>query len=330
MAVLVTGGAGYIGSHMVLSLLEQGEDVTILDNLSTGLWWLVPPRALLVKGDIGDQAVLDDILGAKSYDAIIHFAGSIVVPESVADPLSYYLNNTVKSREVLAAAVRHRVPRFIFSSTAAVYGMPETGMVDEKAPLQPISPYGASKLMSEQMLADVGRAHGLSYAILRYFNVAGADDEGRSGQSNPQATHLIKIASQTALGQRPFMEIFGRDYDTPDGTCVRDYIHVSDLIDAHSAALSYLREGGASDIFNCGYGQGYSVAQVIHAVEAVSGKKITCREGERRAGDPAQLIAKADKARQILSWQPKRDDLQKIVKSALDWEAQLMRRTNGA
>ena len=330
MAVLVTGGAGYIGSHMVLSLLEQGEDVTILDNLSTGLWWLVPPRALLVKGDIGDQAVLDDILGAKSYDAIIHFAGSIVVPESVADPLSYYLNNTVKSREVLAAAVRHRVPRFIFSSTAAVYGMPETGMVDEKAPLQPISPYGASKLMSEQMLADVGRAHGLSYAILRYFNVAGADDEGRSGQSNPQATHLIKIASQTVLGQRPFMEIFGRDYDTPDGTCVRDYIHVSDLIDAHSAALSYLREGGASDIFNCGYGQGYSVAQVIHAVEAVSGKKITCREGVRRAGDPAQLIAKADKARQILSWQPKRDDLQKIVKSALDWEAQLMRRTNGA
>ena len=330
MAVLVTGGAGYIGSHMVLSLLEQGEDVTILDNLSTGLWWLVPPRALLVKGDIGDQAVLDDILGTKSYDAIIHFAGSIVVPESVADPLSYYLNNTVKSREVLAAAVRHRVPRFIFSSTAAVYGMPETGMVDEKAPLQPISPYGASKLMSEQMLADVGRAHGLSYAILRYFNVAGADDEGRSGQSNPQATHLIKVASQTVLGQRPFMEIFGRDYDTPDGTCVRDYIHVSDLIDAHSAALSYLREGGASDIFNCGYGQGYSVAQVISAVEAVSGKKITCREGERRAGDPAQLIAKADKARQILSWQPKRDDLQKIVKSALDWEAQLMRRTNGA
>lgn len=326
MAVLVTGGAGYIGSHMVLALLEQGEEVTIIDNLSTGVWWVVPPAVRLVRGDVGDAALLDEVLGDGRHDAIVHFAGSIVVPDSVADPLAYYLNNTVKSRELIAAAVRHKVANFIFSSTAAVYGMPEHAAVAEDAPLNPISPYGASKLMSERMLADCAAAHGLHYAVLRYFNVAGADAKGRSGQSSPQARHLIKVACEAALGERTFMEVYGQDYPTPDGTCIRDYIHVSDLIDAHAAALAHLRKGGASGIFNCGYGKGHSVAEVIAAVERVSGARISVKPAPRRAGDPAVIVASAEKAKAVLGWKPARDDLDMIVASALAWEEKLRQR----
>ncbi|MDP4823113.1 MAG: UDP-glucose 4-epimerase GalE [Aestuariivirgaceae bacterium] len=328
MAVLVTGGAGYIGSHMVLALRDRGEDVTVLDNLSTGMWWVLPPEVRLVKGDIGDEALLDEVLGAGGFDAIIHFAGSIVVPESVADPLGYYLNNTVKSRSLMAATVRHKVPRFIFSSTAAVYGNPEAVPVTEDATPNPLSPYGASKLMTEWMLRDSAAAYGLNYAVLRYFNVAGADPQGRSGQSTPRATHLIKAACQTALGQREFMEVFGRDYPTPDGTCLRDYIHVSDLIDAHAAALDYLRGGGESGIFNCGYGRGFSVLEVIAAVERASSRKITVKDAPRRAGDPVAIVAGAQRAREVLGWRPARDDLDAIVASALAWEAKLAQRNS--
>ena len=328
MAVLVTGGAGYIGSHMVLALLDRGEDVTVLDNLSTGVWWVLPGAVNFVKGDIGDEALLDEILGAGGFDAIIHFAGSIVVPDSVADPLGYYLNNTVKSRSLMAAAVRHKVPRFIFSSTAAVYGNPEIVPVGENATPNPMSPYGTSKLMTEWMLRDSAAAYGLNYAVLRYFNVAGADPQGRSGQSTPRATHLIKAASQTVLGQREFMEIFGRDYPTPDGTCVRDYIHVTDLVDAHAAALDYLRASGESGIFNCGYGRGFSVLEVIAAVERASGKKVNVKDAPRRAGDPASIVAVGERARQVLGWKPTRDDLDGIVASALAWEAKLSARNS--
>lgn len=328
MAVLVTGGAGYIGSHMVLALLDRGEAVTVLDDLSTGIWWVLPPEVHFVKGDIGDEALLDEILGAGGFDAIIHFAGSAIVPDSVGDPLGYYLNNTVKSRSLMAAAVRHKVPRFIFSSTSAVYGNPAVVPVTEAAAPSPMSPYGASKLMTEWMLRDAAVAHGLKYAVLRYFNVAGADPKGRSGQSTPRATHLIKVASQTALGQREFMEVFGRDYPTPDGTCIRDYIHVSDLVDAHAAALDYLRAGGESDIFNCGYGRGFSVLEVIAAVERASAKKVNVKDAPRRAGDPASVVAVADRARHMLGWKPTRDDLDGIVASALAWEAKLAERNS--
>lgn len=328
MAVLVTGGAGYIGSHMVLALLDRGEAVTVLDDLSTGIWWVLPPEVHFVKGDIGDEALLDEILGAGGFDSIIHFAGSAIVPDSVGDPLGYYLNNTVKSRSLMAAAVRHKVPRFIFSSTSAVYGNPAVVPVTEAAAPSPMSPYGASKLMTEWMLRDAAVAHGLKYAALRYFNVAGADPKGRSGQSTPRATHLIKVASQTALGQREFMEVFGRDYPTPDGTCIRDYIHVSDLVDAHAAALDYLRAGGESDIFNCGYGRGFSVLEVIAAVERASAKKVNVKDAPRRAGDPASVVAVADRARHRLGWKPTRDDLDGIVASALAWEAKLAERNS--
>jgi UDP-glucose 4-epimerase len=328
MAVLVTGGAGYIGSHMVLALLDRGEQVTVLDDLSTGVWWVLPPEVHFVKGDIGDEALLDGILGAGGFDSIIHFAGSAIVPDSVGDPLGYYLNNTVKSRSLMAAAVRHKVPRFIFSSTSAVYGNPAVVPVTEEAPPNPMSPYGASKLMTEWMLRDSAAAYGLKYAVLRYFNVAGADPKGRSGQSTPRATHLIKVASQTALGQREFMEVFGRDYPTPDGTCIRDYIHVSDLVDAHAAALDYLRAGGESGIFNCGYGRGFSVLEVIAAVERACGKKVNVKDAPRRAGDPAAIVAEAERARQVLGWKPTRDDLDGIVASALAWEAKLAERNS--
>ena len=266
MTVLVTGGAGYIGSHMVLALADRGEDAVVLDNLTTGFWWAVSPKATLIEGDIGDEAVLDRLMREHRFDAVVHFAGSIVVPDSVSDPLGYYLNNTVKSRALIAAAVRNEVPRFVFSSTAAVYGNPKTNPVFEDAEPAPMSPYGTSKLMTEWMLRDTRAAHGLQYVALRYFNVAGADPQGRSGQSTPRATHLIKVACQTALGQRGHMDVFGTDYATPDGTCIRDYIHVSDLIAAHVDALAHLRQGGDSGVFNCGYGKGFSVLEVIEAV----------------------------------------------------------------
>ena len=323
MTVLVTGGAGYIGSHMVLELLSAGENVVVLDNLSTGVRANVPNRVQLVVGDVGDQEAVTALLRRHGVEAIIHFAGSIVVPDSVADPLGYYLNNTVKSRALIAAAVVAGVKLFIFSSTAAVYGMGDGLPVPEDAQLKPISPYGTSKLMTELMLADVSRAHDFRYAALRYFNVAGADPEGRTGQSTPRATHLIKVACQTALGQHAELKLYGTDYDTPDGTCVRDYIHVSDLARAHLAALANLRAGGTSDVFNCGYGGGFSVLDVIAAVKKVSGVDFKVSFAPRRPGDPAALVAKADKVRAVLGWEPELADLETIVKHAYAWEQRI-------
>jgi len=326
MAVLVTGGAGYIGSHMVLRLKDAGEDVVVLDNLVTGFDWAIDDRAKFVKGDAGDMALVAEIISKYDIDAIVHFAGSIVVPESVIDPLKYYANNTATSRNLLAAAVAGGVKHFIFSSTAAVYGMLGMEPVAEDTPLKPESPYGRSKLMTELMLADVAAAHPLTYGVLRYFNVAGADPQKRSGQSTPEATHLIKVAAQTALGQRESMNVFGTDYPTPDGTCIRDYIHVTDLVEAHALLLDYLREGGASTTMNCGYGQGYSVRQVVDVVREVSGVNFNAVETGRRAGDPAAIVANADKARALLGWQPKHDDLTEIVTAAYAWEQYLQTR----
>lgn len=329
MAILVTGGAGYIGSHMVLALAELGEEVVVLDNLSTGFWWAVAPEAKLVEGDIGDEALLTRIMAEHRFDAVVHFAGSIVVPDSVTDPLGYYLNNTVKSRMLMACAVKAGIPRFIFSSTAAVYGNPATQPVFEDESPAPISPYGSSKLMTEWMLRDAHAAHGLQYVALRYFNVAGGDPRGRIGQSTPRATHLIKVACQTALGQRSHLEVYGTDYPTPDGTCLRDYIHVSDLIAAHVDALSHLRRGGESGIFNCGYGKGYSVREVIEAVERVNGAKLPVIYGSRRAGDPAGIVAGATRVREVLGWKPQYENLDFIVETALNWERKLAQRNAG-
>jgi len=329
MAVLVTGGAGYIGSHMVLSLVDRGEDVVVLDNLSTGFRWAVAQPAKLVEGDVGDIAMVEKIIAEDNIDAIIHFAGSIVVPDSISDPLGYYLNNTVKSRALIEAAVRGGVKRFIFSSTAAVYGMPETNPVVEDASLQPISPYGSSKMMTEIMLGDTSFAHDFNYVALRYFNVAGADPKGRSGQSTPRATHLIKVASEAALGQRARLDVYGTDYETPDGTCIRDYIHVSDLARAHLLALDHLRREPENLVMNCGYGRGFSVLEVIDAVKRVSGVDFEVRLTDRRPGDPAALVAGADRIRERLAWTPERDDLDDIVADALNWEKKLKdRRAN--
>ncbi len=326
MTVLVTGGAGYIGSHMVLALTDAGIDTVVVDNLSTGFAWAISPAAKLVRGNIGDEGLMMQVMAEHKVDAVVHFAGSIVVPDSMSDPLGYYLNNTVNSRNLMHSAVKSGVKNFIFSSTAAVYGNPKTLPVTEAEAPAPISPYGTSKWMTEQMLQDSHVAYGLNYVALRYFNVAGADPMGRSGQSTPRATHLIKVASQTALGQRAGMEVFGTDYDTPDGTCLRDYIHVSDLIGAHMDALSHLKRGGQSGIFNCGYGTGYSVLDVITSVERVHGTKLNVKYGPRRAGDPAGIVAGADKAREILGWKPQHADLDFIVQSAIRWEQHLMRR----
>ena len=326
MSILVTGGAGYIGSHMVLALTDAAEDVVVLDNLSTGYWWSVAPQAKLVEGDIGDEALLTRLMADHRFDAVVHFAGSIVVPDSMGDPLGYYLNNTVKSRMLMACAVKARIPRFIFSSTAAVYGNPVTQPVFEDAAPAPISPYGSSKLMTEWMLKDAHAAHGLQYIALRYFNVAGADPQGRAGQSTPRATHLIKVACQTALGQRGELEVFGTDYDTPDGTCLRDYIHGSDLIAAHADALAHLRRGGDSGIFNCGYGTGASVLDVIKAVERVNGAALPVKYIGRREGDPVAIVAGADRVRSVLGWKPRHENLDFIVESALSWERKLAQR----
>jgi UDP-glucose 4-epimerase len=328
MSVLVTGGAGYIGSHMVLELLDTSEPVVVVDNLSTGLAWAVPKGVTLVEGDIGDQDLVRKTIADHRVDAIIHFAGSVVVPDSVADPLGYYLNNTVKSRALLETSVKGGVPHFIFSSTAAVYGMTGDAPVAEDAPLAPISPYGSSKRMTEIMLADAARAHDLRYVALRYFNVAGADPKGRSGQSTPRATHLIKVACETALGKRSHMQVFGTDYPTPDGTCLRDYIHVSDLTRAHMAALRHLRAGGSSDIFNCGYGRGFSVLEVIDAVKRAAGHDFDVRMGPQRPGDPARVVAASERIRRDLAWVPAQDNLDTIVAHALGWEKRLARLQN--
>ena len=330
MAVLVSGGAGYIGSHMVLELLDRGEKVVVLDNLSTGFWWAVPPEAAFVQGDIGDQDLVERVIAEHGITALAHFAARIVVPDSVSDPLGYYFNNTVKTRALIESAVRAGVKHVIFSSTAAVYGEPPVSPVPEEIALNPINPYGRSKLMSEWMLQDAAKAHGFNYVALRYFNVAGADPKGRSGQSTPNATHLIKVASQAALGQRESLTVFGTDYATPDGTCVRDYIHVTDLARAHLAALDHLRGGGESLTLNCGYGRGYSVKQVIDVVKKVSGVDFPVALAGRRDGDPASLIARADRIRDTLGWQPQHDDLEQIVGQALAWEKKLRTRNASA
>jgi UDP-glucose 4-epimerase len=330
MSVLVTGGAGYIGSHTALALRDRGEDVVVIDNLSTGHRWAVPDDVPLAVGSVDDAALVAPAIARHGIDAIIHFAGSIVVPESVRDPLGYYLNNTVRSHALIKIAVEAGVPHVIFSSTAAVYGMPDENPVFEDAPLRPISPYGTSKMMTELMLADAAAAHDLTYAALRYFNVAGADPRGRAGQSTANATHLIKTAVQTALGRRPGMTVFGTDYDTEDGTCVRDYIHVSDLAAAHLDALDYLRGGGESRVLNCGYGRGFSVREVIDAVERAAGVRLDVSDGERRAGDAPALVAGASAIREVLGWSPRLDDLDTIVAHALAWERVLARRHSSA
>lgn len=330
MSVLVTGGAGYIGSHMVRELVDRGEQVVVLDDLSTGFEWAVSPEAELVIGDVGDRVLLDRLIKSRAVDTIMHFAGSIVVPDSVADPLGYYLNNTVKSRELIAAAVTGGVERFVFSSTSAVYGSPETIPVTEATPLDPMSPYGASKAMTERMLADAGIAYGLRSVVLRYFNVAGADPRGRTGQSTRGATHILKVAIEVATGQRDHVAVFGTDYDTPDGTGVRDYIHVTDLVRAHAAALDHLRQDGKSLVLNCGYGRGYSVLELLDAVQRVTGRPLDIRARARRPGDVPAMVAAADRIREVLGWTPQYDDLDTIVAHALAWETQLLERRKAA
>jgi UDP-glucose 4-epimerase len=323
MSILVTGGAGYIGSHMVHALVEAGESVVVLDNLSTGFKWAVPGGAALVVGETGDDALVCGLIAEREVSAIIHFAASIVVPDSVSDPLRYYRNNTVNSRALIERAVRGGVRQFIFSSTAAVYGNPAKVPISEDDAVAPVSPYGSSKLMTEIMLRDAGIAHALDYVVLRYFNVAGADPKLRTGQSTRGATHLIKVAVETALGKRARMDVFGTDYPTPDGTCIRDYIHVTDLVRAHSDALTYLRAGGRSATLNCGYGHGFSVLEVIDTVKRVSGVDFRVDRAGRRPGDPASIVAQSDRARKLLGWQPQFDDLATIVTHALAWERKL-------
>ena len=321
MSVLVTGGAGYIGSHMVWELLDHGEQVVVLDRLSSGFDWAVPPEAPLYVWDVGVGELVARIIREHQVDAIIHFAGSLIVPESVSDPLLYYENNTCKTRSLVAAAVREKVPHFIFSSTAAVYGTAGVEPVREDALAKPESPYGTSKLMTEWILRDTAAAHdGFDYTVLRYFNVAGADPNGRTGQSTPGATLLIKVAAETALGKRPFMQIYGDDYPTPDGTCIRDYIHVSDLVAAHRLALGRLRAGGGSLVANCGYGHGYSVLEVMESVKRVYGGEIDVRIAGRRPGDAVAVVANSDLARKEFGWAPQLDDLDRIVSDALSWE----------
>ncbi|QRE74027.1 UDP-glucose 4-epimerase GalE [Methylobacterium aquaticum] len=327
MAVLVTGGAGYIGSHMVLALIDAGhEEVVVLDDLSTGFDWALPPEVTLVRGDVADQTLVAETIRRHNIDALAHFAAKIVVPDSVSDPLGYYLANTVKSRALIEAAIGAGVRHVIFSSTAAVYGEPSVVPVPEDLAPNPINPYGRSKLMTEWMLEDAARAHGITYVVLRYFNVAGADPRGRSGQSTPNATHLIKVATQAALGRRERLEVFGTDYPTPDGSCLRDYIQVSDLAQAHLVALNHLRRGGESLTLNCGYGRGYSVLEVIDVVKSVSGVDFPVKLSPRRPGDPSRIIAGADRIRAELGWVPQHDDLREIVTQALAWEDALGRR----
>src|SRR3954468_14512529 len=325
MTILVTGGAGYIGSHMVHDLVDTGESVVVLDNLSTGFRFLIPGAVTFVAGSTGDRALVTKTIQQHGISAIIHFAASIVVPESVTNPLAYYRNNTVNTRALIDCAVKHDVPHFVFSSTAAVYGEPQPLPIVEDQSKSPINPYGRSKLMVEWMLEDTARAHPLSYAALRYFNVAGADPHGRAGQSTPNATHLIKIAVQAALGKRQGMDVLGTDYPTADGSCIRDYVHVSDLAQAHLDALAYLRRGGESLACNIGYNAGYSVIEVIDVVKRVSGVDFEVRLKGRRAGDPASLVASNARAKTTLGWTARYNDLEAIVRHALEWERKLPR-----
>ncbi|WP_210496733.1 UDP-glucose 4-epimerase GalE [Microvirga antarctica] len=320
MPVLVTGGAGYIGSHIVLELTDSGESVVVLDDLSTGYPQTFPSGAVtFVRGDVGDAALLDSLFARHGIDGIIHCAAKAVVPESLVDPLAYYLTNTAKTRTLVAAALAAGVENLVFSSTAAVYGHGDGDLLAEDLPVFPINPYGRSKVATEWMLEDVSRAHGLHIAILRYFNVAGADPLGRAGQSSPQATHLIKAAVQAVLGLRPGLDLYGTDYETPDGTCIRDYVQVTDVARAHRVALDHLRGGGDNLTINCGYGHGTSVREVIAVVKQVSGVDFPVRIRERRGGDPARLVARVDRLR-TLGWTPDHDDLAGMVSQALAWE----------
>ena len=321
MTILVTGGAGYIGSHMVWELLDHDEEFIVVDNLATGFKWAVPDGVELIEADIGDQSRMEKIIKKNGVDTIIHFAGSVVVPESIENPLKYYQNNTANSRNLIAAAVETGVKRMIFSSTAAVYGNPvTTGPIAENAILNPLSPYGTSKLMTELMLRDTANAHDLNYVILRYFNVAGCDVHGRTGQSTDGATHLIKVACEAATGKRSSMKIFGTDYDTPDGTCIRDFIHVNDLVNAHYHAVKFLRDGGRKFTANCGYSKGYSVREVVDTVQRISGNRFKVIESERRAGDIESLTANCNRLMTRLDWRPQHDSLDTIVETALAWE----------
>jgi UDP-glucose 4-epimerase len=324
MTVLVTGGAGYVGSHALLALAEAGERAVAFDDLSVGRRALVPATTPLVVGDVGDRALVEKTLDEHAIAEVIHFAGSTEVRDSIARPLAYYRNNTANIIALLEACAAAGVKRFIFSSSAAVYGTPDVSPVAESAPLRPISPYGASMAMSERILADAAAATGLNFVALRYFNVAGADPEGRAGEVG-RAHHLVKIAAQIAVGARKEkLQIYGADYPTPDGTAIRDYVHVSDIAEAHVVALAYLRRGGRSTTVNVGYGRGYSVREVIAAVERTTGRDIPVEVAARRAGDPPQLIADCAAAWRTLSWQPRRDDLDDIVRTAIDWERTLL------
>jgi UDP-glucose 4-epimerase len=324
MTVLVTGGAGYVGSHTVHALVEAGESVVVVDNLSTGFSQFLPEGVPLFIGDAGDENLVEGVITQHAIESIIHFAGSVVVPDSMRDPLQYYRNNTMTTRSLLNAAVRCGVDRFIFSSTAAVYGNPDQVPVPETAPTRPLSPYGSSKLMTEIMLHDVASAHGMSYVVLRYFNVAGADPKGRTGLSTAGATHLLKIAVEAATGQRAKIDVFGTDYPTPDGSCIRDFIHVSDLADAHRAALTYLREGRPSVTLNCGYGRGTSVLETIEAVRRISGRNFAVQYAPRRPGDITTMVADVSRIRATLDWTPQYDNLEIMAEHALAWEEKLV------
>src|SRR6185437_14048369 len=329
MSVLVTGGAGYIGSHMVYALVEAGESVVVVDNLSTGFSAHLPAGTPLFIGDAGDENLVEGVIAKHKVESIVHFAGSVVVPESIRDPLGYYRNNTMTTRNLLNAAVKNGVTRFIYSSTAAVYGTPDRMPVPEHTPTRPLSPYGFSKLMAEIMLHDVAAAHGLNYVVLRYFNVAGADPEARIGLATVGATHLLKIAVEVATGQRANIDVFGTDYPTKDGSCIRDFIHVSDLAQAHRSALAYLRNGGASTTLNCGYGRGYSVLETIDAVRRVSGRSFAVQYAPRRPGDIMTMVADTSRIRGLLDWKPQYDDLETIAAHALAWEDKLFRERHG-
>jgi UDP-glucose 4-epimerase len=322
--ILVTGGAGYIGSHVVRQLGEAGESVVVLDNLGRGFRQAVTAGELIV-GDVGDYALVSRLLADHQVDTVMHFAAHTIVPESVAHPLKYYGNNTCSTRSLLQACIENRVKHFVFSSTAAVYGIPEQGYADEESPTRPINAYGTSKLMSEWMLRDVAAVSALRYVALRYFNVAGSDPGGRIGQATPGATLLTKVACEALVGKRPHVAVFGSDYPTPDGTGMRDYLHVEDLAAAHLNALDYLRAAGTSVTLNVGYGHGYSVREVLRMVETVGGKPLVIREEARRAGDPAYLVARADRIRAELGWTPRYDDLRAIVSHSLAWERKLLK-----
>jgi UDP-glucose 4-epimerase len=329
MSVLVTGGAGYIGSHTVRALVEAGESVVVIDNLSTGFSAYLPEGVALFIGDAADENLVEGVIAAHAVESIIHIAGSAVVPDSMRDPLVYYRNNPMTTRSLLNAAVKCGVSRFIYSSTAAVYGNPDQLPVPEHAPTRPLSPYGSSKLMTEIMLHDTASAHDMNYVVLRHFNVAGADPKGRIGLATVGATHLLKVAVEVATGQRAKIDVFGTDYPTPDGSCIRDFIHVSDLAQANRAALSYLRGGGASVTLNCGYGRGYSVLEAIEAVRRVSGRNFAVQHAPRRPGDIMTVVADTSLIRATLDWTPQYDNLETIATHALTWEWKLSRERQG-